>query len=160
MNFYTEDNIEIIAAVAALLMTEQSSIKRVTFAVSYPQNRRPSVITIEVSPSPTLQCLLFIYTRGRTLYDVISYRSKRFVRVSKNREAVQHIDRINHYLLTHVANVMPYAPKNIHEEDDEQEKLKQKDLQMQQLKDRNRVDKNTIQSLRSQMKTLRARAAS
>jgi hypothetical protein len=92
---------------------------------------------------------------------VIAYRSKSFVRVSKSREAVQHIDRINHYLLMHVANVAPYAPKNIHEEDDDaQEKLKQKDLQIQQLKDRNRVDKNAIQSLRSQMKTLRARAAS
>ncbi|TSA19510.1 hypothetical protein D4R75_08935 [bacterium] len=158
MNFFTETNEEIKTAVAALLNAELSSIKRVTFAVSYPQNRKPSVVTIEVSPSPTLQCLLFIYTRGRTLYDVISYRSKRFVRVSKNREAIEHIDRINHYLLTHVANVMPYAPKSIHEEDnDEQEKLKQKDLQLQQLKDRNRVDKNTIQSLRSQMKMLRQR---
>ena len=48
------------------------------------------------------------------------------------------------------------CPENHHEEDDEQEKLQQKDLQIQQLRDRNRVDKNTIQSVRSQMKTLRA----
>ena len=165
MNFYTEDNQEIIAAVAALLKIQQPSIKRVTFAVSYPQSRKPSVVTIEVSPLSTLQCLLFIYARGRTLYDVIAYRSKRFVRVNRAGEAVQHIDHINRYLLTHVANVSPYAPKNITEEDDdEQQKLQQKDQQIQQLKDKNRLDrerarieKNVTKNLRSQLQALKSR---
>ena len=49
------------------------------------------------------------------------------------------------------------ASMKVRKEEDGQDKLQQKDLQIQQLRYRLRVDKNTIQSLRNQMKTLRAK---
>lgn len=156
MNFYTDDNPEIIAAVAALLKCEESSIQHLKLAVSYPDTGIPSIVTVDIYPVPRLEALFFIYTGDQALHDVIAFRDKRFVRANRNGKAVQHIDRINNYLLKYIVDAMPDASMDIHEEDDEQDKLKQKDLQIQQLRDRNRVDKNTIQSLRNQMKMLRA----
>ena len=157
MNYFVEDNPEIIAAIAALLGCQQSSIKHVKFAVSNPNNENPSIVTVDIYPVPMLQALFFIYTPDSRLHDVIAYRGERFVRVNRDGKAIQHIDSINCYLLEHCAKVSPDESIQIDEEDDEQDKLKQKDLQIQQLRDRNRVDKNTIQSLRNQMKILRAK---
>ncbi|MCX6141841.1 MAG: hypothetical protein NTZ35_01340 [Ignavibacteriales bacterium] len=157
MDFYVDDNPETITAVATLLRCEESRIEHLKLAVSNPDDANPSIATIEIYPVPTLDALFFIYSPGNILHDVIAFRDKRFVRVNRNGKTVEHIDRLNSYLMEHLANVMPEASTKIYKEDDEQQdKLKQKDLQIQQLRDRNRVDKNTIQSLRNQMKTLRA----
>ena len=163
MNYYSTD-IDLRQSVASLLKLSPETVKRVNISISYSQNRKKSIVTIEVSPSSTIQALFFVYTRSLTLFDVFSYRSKSVYRISRNARTVQHIDRINRLLLTRVANASLIAPKNITEDDDEQEKLKQKDLQMQQLKDKNRLDrerarieKNVTKSLRTQLQALKSR---
>lgn len=115
-----------------------------------------------VSMPPKVSCFSSLITASLAIRQMSMgvNRGRRFIRVDRNGKAVQHIDRLNSYLRKYIADAMPFASKEIREEDDEQEKLKQKDLQLQQLKERNRVDKNTIQSLRSQMKMLRNRRSS
>jgi hypothetical protein len=153
MNFYADDNPEIIAAVAALLKCDESGIEQVKFAVSYPHNGNHSITTLEIYPVPMLQALFFIYTPGRTLSDVIAFRNNRSVRVSMDGKSGILVYQISRYMMGHVGEM----PTKVEEEENEVDKLKQKDLQIQQLRDRNRVDKNTIQSLRNQAKILRNR---
>lgn len=164
MNYYTDDNPDIIAAVAGLLKCEESSIEHVKVAVSNPNNGNDIVMTLEIYPVPTLDALFFIYTGGKTLHDVIAFRGKRFARVNRNGESAEHIDRLNNYLLKHVTDALPGASKEIYTEDDEQDKLRQKDQQIKQLQNRNRLDrervrieKDVAKSLRQQIKTLRAK---
>ena len=157
MNFYSDDNPDPRQEVAALLNCNARNIELLKFAVSNPDDGNPSIMTVEIYPVPMLDALFFIYSGDQALHDVIAFRNKRFVRVNRNERAIQHIDRLNDYLLERVTNVMPGASKEIYTEDDEQDKLMQKDLQIQQLRDRNRVDKNTIQSLRTQLRISKGR---
>ena len=153
MEFQIDHNPEIITAVAELLNCAQPSIEYVKFAMANPVNGNASITTMEIYPVPTLDALFFIYTGGKTLQDVIAFRDKRFIRVNMNGRSGKLVDQISRYLTGHVAEV----PMELDEDEDEKDRLKQKDLQIQQLRDRNRVDKNTIQSVRAQLKMLRSR---
>jgi hypothetical protein len=157
MNYYSENNKELKEAVASLLSISTAAFRRVNFGVSYSQNRKMSMVTIEVYPSSTLQGIILVYTRGLKLYDALTYRSKRFFRISQHRKSLQHLDRITQYLSERIPQFNPVSPRKIDEESDEKDKLEKKDQQIQQLKDRNRIEKDVSRSLRNQMRVLRAR---
>ena len=164
MNYYTENNTEIRNAVAALLKCDESSIGRVTFAVSYPHNNRASVVTIEASPESTIRGLFFIYNQDEELCDVLSCRDKVFFRVNGSSENLRCIDRINHLLLKVESDVNPLTPRAMVEDSDGQDNKEKIDTQIQQLKDKNRIErernrseKAVSQGLRNQLKALRAR---
>ncbi len=156
MNFYSETNNEVRQAVLSLLGEGFENAKRINFSISYSQNRKLSIVTIEISPSALIHGLIFFYTRGLKLYDAIVYRNKRFARLNRSGDSLQRIDRINRFLLDKLPNYSPVALKKIKETasgDDDA-----KDLQIQRLKDRLEITTATNRSLRNQIKALRARS--
>jgi hypothetical protein len=146
MNYVSTNNTELKESVATLLGIGKSQIQKINFSVSYTQNRKMSIVIIEVYPSPTIQAIFLFYTRGLKLHDTICYRSKRSFRVNRSNKSLQHIDRITKYLSERIPQFNPMTPRKIEEESDEEERLNRKDQQIQSLKDRNRVEKEINRS--------------
>jgi hypothetical protein len=157
MNFYSENNNELRELVLKLLGGGLPSVKRINFSVSYSQNRKLSIVTIEAAPRATIQALIFIYSRSLSLYDAIGYRGRRFYRINRSGDSLKRLDKINQFILKKIPRTSPIAIRKIKEGSVSDTGDEMKDQQIQHLKDRNRIEKETNRSLRNQMKALRAR---
>jgi hypothetical protein len=157
MNFYSEHNAKIDNDVHELLGMDSQGSKRINFAVSYSQNRKLSVVVIEVSPSTIIHSLVFFYTRGLTLLDAWRYRNRQFQRIPRGGDSLQRIDRLNKFILMMIPEYAPVGPRRISEADSvTTADNDRKDQQIQRLKDRIRVEQDISRGLRNQIKTLRA----
>jgi hypothetical protein len=154
---YTTTNREFRESVLELIGTGFTNATKINLGVSYSQNRKLSIVMIEVSPSPIIHSLIFFYTRGLELHDVLCYRQKRFIRVNRSGDAFENVDRINRYLLKHLPKASPIAPKKIDEQTGRNRDVGIKDEQIQRLKDRIRIHIETNRSLRNQIKFLKDR---
>ena len=157
MNYVSENNREIRELVLNLLGSGFSNAKRINFSVSYSQSRKLSVITVEVSPSSTIHALLFFYTRAFSLYDAFIYKSRTFHRLSGVGGSLARMDEINRFMLEKLPRYNPIAARKIAEETGSKCDAELKDQQIQRMKDRLRIEKDSNQSLRNQLKALRAR---
>ena len=158
MNFYTEHNPEIRQAVVKLLRGGFPNVKRVNFSVSYAQNRKISIVTVELVPVSVTHGLIFFYTRSLRLVDSFSYRNGRFYRIARTGDALKLINLINKFILTKLPRLSPIALRRIKEESgrsDGGDELKKQ--QIQHLKDKNRIEQDVSRSLRNQIKGLRSR---
>jgi hypothetical protein len=142
-------------AVMQLLGTGFSDAQKVHIGVTYSQTRKLSIIIIEVSPTPIIHSLIFFYSRNMTLSDVLFYRNKRYVRIGQGGKAFKCVDFINRFLLNKIPRYSPYIQKKIEEEANSE--IESKDNQIQHLKDMLRIQRDTNQSLRNQIKALRAK---
>lgn len=156
MQTYTERNPEFRKSVAALLKCDSSLVEQLNISMSSPVELR-SVVIVEIYPVPTLQMILCIYSHDRELQDVISFRGNRFFRVHRSGDNLRHIDRINSQILEALSSCEPIEVEEGREEDDSRREDDARKLQIQQLRDRSKVDRNTIQSLRTQIRLLRQR---
>ena len=157
MNYYSENNNEVRELVLKLLGGGLSNVKRINFSVSYSQNRKLSVVTIEASPSPTIQGLIFFYSRSLKLYDAIAYRGRQFRRINRSGDSLKRMDRINRFILEKIPRFSPIAIRKIKEASTSDSGNELKDQQIQRLKDRLRIQQDTNQGLRNQLKALRDR---
>ena len=158
MNYYSEHNKDIRDAVLKLLGGGCTNAKRVNFSVSYSQNRKRSIVVIELVPCSTIHGLIFIYTRSLSLYDAFSYRNKRFLRIRPSGDALKLINQMNKFILSKIPTFSPISLRRIKEESgssDSGDQLKKQ--QIQKLKDRNRIEKEVSRGLRNQIKALRDR---
>jgi hypothetical protein len=156
MNYFTT-NKYVLESVLKLLGSGFSDAKQVNFGVSYTQNRKMSVIVIEVSPSTIVHSLLFFYSKGMLLYDVFSYKSKSCFRVLQSGQSFKHIDKINKFLMNGIQRYNPIAQRKIEEETSSANEIESKDHQIQHMKDMLRIERDTVQSLRNQIKMLKAK---
>jgi len=156
MNYFS-DNSEVRELVLKLLGGGFSNAKRINFSVSYAQNRKLSIITIEAYPSSTIHALIFIYTRSLRLFDVLAYRGRLFRRINRSGDALKRLDRINQFILKKIPRLSPIAIKRIKEGSNRDSSNDLKTQQIQHLKDRIRIEKESNRSLRNQLKALRAR---
>jgi hypothetical protein len=154
MNYFTTQK-DVLESVKKLLGSGFSDATQVNFGVTYSQNRKMSVVVIELSPSAIVNSILFIYSKGLALYDVISYKSKHYVRVTQSGQSFRHIDRINKFLMNGIAKYNPIAQRKI--EEDANSEIETKDNQIIRMKDLLRITRDTNQSLRNQVKALRAK---
>lgn len=152
MNYYSED-LELIKSVAKLLGDGFSMAERVNFGVSYSQNRRLSIVTIELMPTASIHSLIYFYSRGLTLYDVVAYKNKRYFKVNRGSKEFGDVEKINQIVLKYIPKRNPINSREIQEDDDSM--LQLKDEQIQHLKDRLRISAETLRSLRNQIKILK-----
>ena len=157
MNFYTEHHPEIRDAVVKLLRGGFPNVKRVNFSVSYAQNRKISIVTVELVPVSVTHGLIFFYTRSLRLMDAFSYRNGRFFRITRSGEALKLIDLINKFILTKIPRLSPIALRRIKEDSSSDGGDDLKKQQIQHLKDKNRIEQDVSRSLRNQIKSLRTR---
>ncbi|MGD0036480.1 MAG: hypothetical protein ABSC53_04215 [Bacteroidota bacterium] len=156
MNYYTT-NEDVLESVKKLLGGGFSDAKQVNFGVAYSHNRKMSVVVIELSPSTIVNSLLFFYSKGMTLYDVFSYKSKSCFRVAQSGQSVKHIDRINKFLMNGIQRYNPIAQRKIEEEMNSETEIETKDNQIQHLKDRLSIEQEKNRSLQNQIKALKAK---
>ncbi len=151
MNYFSTDN-DLIKSVAHLLGYGHSRAERVNFGVSYSQNRRLSIVTVELAPTVNLHSLIYIYTRGQALYDVLAVKNKRYYRVNQKGDEAEHVGRINKLVMEDIPKRNPINARELDENDDSMMQLK--DNQIQHLKDRLRIEQERSRSLRNQIKAL------
>lgn len=156
MNYYTTNH-DVLDSVKSIIGSGFSDAKQVNIGVEYSQNRKMSVIVIELSPSTIVNSLVFFYSKGLALYDVISYKSKHFVRVAQSGQSFKHVDRINKFLMNGIAKYNPIAQRKIAEETDSDNEIQSKENQIIRLKDLLRIQRDTNASLRNQVKAEKAK---
>jgi len=156
MNYFTT-NKDVLDSVLKLLGSGFSDARQVNFGVSYTQNRKMSVIVIEVSPSTIVHSLIFFYSKGMMLYDVFSYKSKSCFRVLQSGQSFKHVDKINKFLMNGIQKYNPIAQRKIEEEMNSETEIETKDNQIQHLKDRTSIEQGKNRSLQNQIKALKAR---
>ena len=79
MNFYSTDR-NILEGLSKLFDITLKDSMKVNYSVSYSQNRRLSIVILELSYSQIVHSLIFFYTRSFKLYDIIFYKHKRIYR--------------------------------------------------------------------------------
>ena len=128
--------------------------ERVNFGVSYSQNRKLSVVTVELSPTASIHSLIYIYSRSLTLYDVLAFKNKRYFKVSRGSKESEHVERINKVVMKDIPKRNPINARELDEDDESMMQLK--DNQIQHLKDRLRIEQERSRSLRNQLKRLKS----
>ncbi len=158
MNYYST-NPEILRAVVSLLGDGFSNASRASFGVAYSQNRKLSIVTVELSPSTTIHALFFIYTKGMVLYDVIRYSNKASQSINRSASDLKRVERIHELLTRWIPKISQTASLRIAEEQNSDEEKERKEQEIQRLKNRMEVEKSINKGLRDQIKVLRAKKA-
>jgi hypothetical protein len=154
MNYITS-NEKLRESVLKLLGSGFSNSTKISIGVSYSQMRKITVVDIEVFPSSLVHSLIFFYSRTMRLYDVIYYKNRRYFRVSQQGKSFELVDKINRFLMTKIPRYNPLSQRKIYEGEDS--RIEMKDQQIQHLKDRLRIQQDTIRSLRNQLKVVKSR---
>ena len=157
MNFFSQGNEQIKNDVQDLLGKHFPEAVRVNFGVAYSQNRKLSVVVIEMAPCSIVHSLIFFYTRGLVLYDAWYYRGMTFHRLGRGGDPFNRLDRLNKFILGKIPKYSPLAPREIKESSLDSSSDKRKDEEIQRLKDRLRIQQDSNRSLRNQLKTSRER---
>jgi hypothetical protein len=158
MNYFSRDE-DIKQSVLKLLGGGFSKkIERVNFGVAYSQNRKLSVIIIEVAPSSIIHSIVLFYTKGVVLYDAVTFKNKRFFRIVRGTKAFGQVEKISEMLLKEIPKSNPYMARELDEEVDLDSRLQMKNAQIQHLKDRLRIEAGKNQNLRNQIKVLKHRS--
>lgn len=152
MNYYSNDK-DLIKSVAKLLGDGFSMAERVNFGVSYSQSRKLSVVVVELMPTASIHSLIFFYSRGMTLYDVVAFKNKRYYKVNRGNKEFGDVEKINQIVMKDIPKRNPINARGLDENDDSMMQLK--DNQIQHLKDRLRIEQERSRSLRNQIKALR-----
>lgn len=130
---------------------------RVNFSVNYSQNRSLSIITIEVTRTPSMLALMFIYTSSFSLYDVICYNHKQILRLSHDTKTLKLINELNKFIYSNISRNDTTTQRKIKEENLTAEILNSDDARykIQLLRDRNDILKAENKRLRDLVKQLR-----
>lgn len=147
MNYFSKDK-DLIKAVAKLLGDGFNMAERVNFGVSYSQNRKLSVVIVELMPTASIHSLIFFYSRSLSLYDVVAYKNKRYYKVNRGNKEFGDVEKINQIV---IKDIPKRNPINARELDEEVEQ----DYALEHQKDLLRIARETIRSLRNQIKSLK-----
>lgn len=159
MNF-TSKNSELRKEVEGLIGEKLSNDGIVNFSVSYSQNHKLSLVVIELSRTAVLHSLIFIYTRGLTLYDVQRYKNKMFHRINFNGHDMKKISFINDFILRNINRSNPVPDRKLKEVVVDNMKDDVKDFQIKRLRDQMKILRDQIQSLRNQLKFVKSNYSS
>ena len=155
MNFYSKDE-TLLKELSKLFNIPLNNNMKVNYSVSYSQNRRLSIVVIELSFTPIVHSLIFFYSRSLTLYDVLFYHQKRFQRLT-NSSFRKYVDKINKKILRNLPRINKFHYSQIKEFDENNRKEELLNIEIDNLKNNLRLSKDTISNLRRQIKNLKSK---
>ena len=129
---------------------------RINYSVSYSQKRRLSIVIIELSYTPIVHSLIFFYNRGISLYDVILYDRRKIVRRGPSG-LLKYIHKINKQILKNIPRINRIYHYRIRENEEGTRIDKLNDIKNDNLKNKLRLSKDTISSLRREIKNLKSK---
>lgn len=159
MIYYSTDP-KTIKMVNDIFDNELPSEGRVNFSVAYSQNRRMSIVVVEMSRTPIVHALMFFYNRSFGLYDVIRYKQKQWKRLGSSGSSIDEIHQLNKLILKKIPRSNQQGERKIKENLLIEAECFLQDSQISKLKDQIRILKDQNQSLRNQIKFLKKRNSS
>ena len=155
MNFYST-NKDLLNGLSKMFHISLTKDMRINYSVSYSQKRRLSIVIIELSYTPIVHSLIFFYNRGISLYDVILYDRRKIIRRGPSG-LLKYIDKINKQILKNIPRINRIYHYRIRENEEGRREDKLNDIENDNLKNKLRLSKDTISSLRRQIKNLKSK---
>lgn len=153
MNFYSTDKI-LLEKMSKYFRIPLTDSMKINYSVSYSQMRRLSIVTLELTNTHIIHSLIFFYTRSFGLYDVIYYRQKKMIR-NIDSKFIKYIHRINKKILKNIPKINKHNYSKLKEVNEDSRKNEMKDIEIENLKNKLRHSKDTVSSLRNQIKTMK-----
>jgi len=154
MNYYTQ-NKEVLTAMENIFGQKFARNSKVNFAVSYSENRKMTMVLVQVVGIGSYHGLILVFTYSLTLFSVIKF-NKNNVRsygiFSKHSPPVEIIKKFI------FRNIPPYNPLTVRKlrEGDNDDKI---DFKIEHLKNQIEQLKNKNRSYRDEIKNLKDRIA-
>jgi predicted RNase H-like nuclease (RuvC/YqgF family) len=110
-----------------------------------------------MSPTPIVHALTFYYSRSFSLYDVVRYKQRQIKRIGTGTSPINEIHKLNKFIMKNISRSNQTGERRIKEDLINEVDCVSKDYQIQSLKDRLKIARDTIQSLRNKIEQLRKR---
>ena len=150
MNFYSK-NKYLLDGMSKMFNISLTKDMRINYAVSYAQNRRVTIVLVELTYSPIIHSLIFFYNRGLSLYDVILYDRRKIIRKGP-AGLIKYIHKINKQILKNIPRINRIYSYKLRENEEGSREEEFQEIEIDKLKNQLRLSKDTISSLRRELK--------
>lgn len=156
MNFFTT-NKQVLEAMSTIFDQKFASNSKVNFAVSYSENRKMTMVVVQVVRAGFYHGLILVFTNSLTLYSVIKF-NKNYIRnygiFSKHSPPV---DIIRKFIFRNIPPYNPLPVRKLKEGDGDETDLKIEKLKNQigQLKNSSRGYRDEINNLRKRIRLMK-----
>lgn len=154
---YSTDNTEIKKAMETIFNTKLSQNSKVNFSVSYSQQRKLSMVVVQVDGLNFYHALILVYTKSLSLYDVVKYNKSYVRKYGILSKLTPPVTLIKNYVSKNIPSYNPLTNRKLREDfavDNVDLKIENLKNQIEQLKNKNRSYRDEIQNLKDRISLL------
>jgi hypothetical protein len=154
---YSTDNTDIKKAMETIFDTKLPQNSKVNFSISYSQQRKLSMVVVQIDGLNFYHALILIYTKSLNLYDVVRYNKSYVRKYGLMSKLTPPVTIIKNYVSKNIPSYNPLTNRKLKEDmaaDTDDFKIEHLKNQIEQLKNKNRSYRDEIQNLKDRISLL------